>query len=124
MIDLHIYPSTKACCLGIRITPCRSLSEFFFEDVYPYFVWQAYFDKYRKIPPCGEYSHKNGLKEAESDFKQEITSVKKLGRNFPCPCGSNKKYKKCCMDNDEIKKTDLINWKNKKQILRKFYKNK
>ncbi len=25
----------------------------------------------------------------------EITE-KKLGRNDPCPCGSGKKYKKCC----------------------------
>ncbi|MBL8228057.1 MAG: SEC-C domain-containing protein [Bryobacterales bacterium] len=22
--------------------------------------------------------------------------VKKVGRNEPCPCGSGKKYKKCC----------------------------
>ncbi len=25
----------------------------------------------------------------------------KIGRNDPCPCGSGKKYKKCCMDKDE-----------------------
>ncbi len=25
----------------------------------------------------------------------------KTGRNDPCPCGSGKKYKKCCMENDE-----------------------
>lgn len=25
-----------------------------------------------------------------------ITSPKKVGRNDPCPCGSGKKYKKCC----------------------------
>jgi HEAT repeat protein len=25
----------------------------------------------------------------------------KLGRNDPCPCGSGKKYKKCCMKNDQ-----------------------
>ncbi len=24
----------------------------------------------------------------------------KIGRNVPCPCGSGKKYKKCCMDTD------------------------
>ncbi|MCK4891323.1 MAG: SEC-C domain-containing protein [Candidatus Pacebacteria bacterium] len=24
-------------------------------------------------------------------------TVKKIGRNDPCPCGSGKKYKKCCM---------------------------
>ena len=26
-----------------------------------------------------------------------IVSPKKTGRNEPCPCGSGKKYKKCCM---------------------------
>jgi uncharacterized protein YecA (UPF0149 family) len=25
-----------------------------------------------------------------------ITSGEKAGRNDPCPCGSGKKYKKCC----------------------------
>ena len=27
----------------------------------------------------------------------------KLGRNDPCHCGSGKKYKKCCIDADEIR---------------------
>ena len=26
------------------------------------------------------------------------THIKKIGRNEPCPCGSGKKYKKCCMN--------------------------
>ena len=26
----------------------------------------------------------------------------KIGRNEPCPCGSGKKYKKCCIDKEEI----------------------
>lgn len=25
-----------------------------------------------------------------------VRKVKKIGRNDPCPCGSGKKYKKCC----------------------------
>ena len=25
---------------------------------------------------------------------------KKICRNDPCPCGSGKKYKKCCIDKD------------------------
>ena len=25
----------------------------------------------------------------------------KIGRNDPCPCGSGKKYKKCCLSKDE-----------------------
>jgi hypothetical protein len=24
--------------------------------------------------------------------------TKKIGRNAPCPCGSGKKYKKCCLN--------------------------
>jgi uncharacterized protein YecA (UPF0149 family) len=28
--------------------------------------------------------------------KQPKLSAKKAGRNDPCPCGSGKKYKKCC----------------------------
>ena len=33
------------------------------------------------------------------DFKKSKTIVieKKVGRNEPCPCGSGKKYKQCCM---------------------------
>ncbi len=30
-------------------------------------------------------------------------SFKKVGRNDPCPCGSGKKYKKCCWDKDHSK---------------------
>lgn len=28
--------------------------------------------------------------------KTNVISDKKIGRNDPCPCGSGKKYKKCC----------------------------
>ena len=28
--------------------------------------------------------------------KKSIINIKKIGRNDSCPCGSNKKYKKCC----------------------------
>jgi len=27
---------------------------------------------------------------------QPVLAEKKAGRNDPCPCGSGKKYKKCC----------------------------
>jgi len=28
-----------------------------------------------------------------------VTIMKKIGRNDACPCGSGKKYKKCCLSN-------------------------
>ncbi|RKZ08203.1 hypothetical protein DRQ32_09335 [bacterium] len=32
--------------------------------------------------------------------RERLSRPRKLGRNSPCPCGSGKKYKKCCLDAD------------------------
>ncbi len=35
--------------------------------------------------------------------KQPVrNAAKKVGPNDPCPCGSGKKYKKCCMQKDKL----------------------
>ena len=34
--------------------------------------------------------------------KQPVRKDKKAGPNDPCPCGSGKKYKKCCMHKDKL----------------------
>ena len=34
--------------------------------------------------------------------KKPVRSEKKAGPNDPCPCGSGKKYKKCCMQKDKL----------------------
>jgi len=36
----------------------------------------------------------------EPPKRQPVRKKKKVGRNDPCPCGSGKKYKKCCGKND------------------------
>ncbi len=36
------------------------------------------------------------IKQSPQPVRSQIMSSKKVGRNDPCPCGSNKKYKKCC----------------------------
>ena len=43
-----------------------------------------------------QYSH-GGSAERPETVKRE---GKKIGRNEPCPCGSGKKYKKCCGRNE------------------------
>ncbi len=35
--------------------------------------------------------------------KRPVRKVQKIGRNDPCPCGSGKKYKNCCLLKDEQK---------------------
>lgn len=34
--------------------------------------------------------------EEEKSARQVVRPARKIGRNEPCPCGSGKKYKKCC----------------------------
>ncbi len=41
------------------------------------------------------FSNTLGIIEDEEN-KPEIDLTKKIGRNDPCPCGSGKKFKKCC----------------------------
>lgn len=36
--------------------------------------------------------------DASSDRQSSMRSAPKVGRNHPCPCGSGKKYKKCCLN--------------------------
>jgi len=44
-----------------------------------------------------EIDHMNGL----LIFNRQAQPVKKIGRNELCPCGSGKKYKRCCIDKSE-----------------------
>ncbi len=47
--------------------------------------------------------HYQMFKDLIEEENKDVTSVKsdrrvKIGRNDPCPCGSGKKYKRCCMN--------------------------
>lgn len=50
------------------------------------------------LPQWEEVLPADKIKEIVKAFKRSKTVVKgeKIGRNDPCPCGSGKKYKKCC----------------------------
>lgn len=50
------------------------------------------------LPQWEEVLPAEKIKEVVKAFKKSKTVVKgeKIGRNDPCPCGSGKKYKKCC----------------------------
>ncbi|MBQ2644060.1 SEC-C domain-containing protein [bacterium] len=37
------------------------------------------------------------VKEVRKEERKLEPQIEKVGRNDPCPCGSGKKYKKCCM---------------------------
>ena len=45
-----------------------------------------------------EIDHLNGLTIMDRENKPKPIVIEKIGRNEPCPCGSGKKYKKCCIN--------------------------
>ena len=46
-----------------------------------------------------EIDHLNGITIHDRENKSKpMVSQKKVGRNDPCPCGSGKKFKKCCIN--------------------------
>jgi hypothetical protein len=42
--------------------------------------------------------------------------VARLGRNDPCPCGSGKKYKNCCLKKDRAKRIRESAWRREEQV--------
>jgi len=45
-------------------------------------------------------------REEKEQIKQELLKFKGVQRNDTCPCGSGKKYKKCCLEETERKLTE------------------
>jgi len=70
-----------------------SLSEYFFES--PEQMKKKHPELYDNLSKMFHQDMKTRFKNAVKD----IFSIKsgRIGRNSPCPCGSGKKYKKCCL---------------------------
>ena len=51
-----------------------------------------------ELPQCKEIFSEEELKALYKEQRDSgtVRKPKKIGRNDPCPCGSGKKYKKCC----------------------------
>jgi uncharacterized protein len=55
---------------------------------------KPYFAKFAELAEAGEPIEKLMEIVRAADAK---TFVRQAGRNDPCPCGSGKKYKRCCL---------------------------
>jgi preprotein translocase subunit SecA len=70
------------------------------------------------LPSAEAFSHSGGpiqlsrssnISTPPVQSSQPSHKAKKIGRNQPCPCGSGKKYKKCCLLKEQLKtRQDLI----------------
>ena len=76
-------------------------------------MWQRIVDGLPAIVPLAEGNFPNKPKLLNNDAAHTSDALlppvvgtvrnqaPKVGRNDPCPCGSGKKYKKCCIDKNE-----------------------
>ena len=59
---------------------------------------EAHADWLYNLPQWEKYLTEERRKELfkEQRLSKTVVKTEKIGRNDPCPCGSGKKYKKCC----------------------------
>ncbi len=62
------------------------------------YIFHAQLVKIEERPPVRLIESAGGREEEKKVEQRKST---KIGRNDPCPCGSGKKYKKCCMEKGE-----------------------
>lgn len=61
--------------------------------------WHSYSDEYRRRQTSAGKNERDGWMLSTSS--EPVTNpYKDVGRNDPCPCGSGKKFKKCCLGGD------------------------
>ncbi len=67
-----------------------------FEKLY-FNMHEAKADWLFNLPQWEDILSEEKRNEISKEYRQsKIVRVEKVGRNEPCPCGSGKKYKKCC----------------------------
>jgi hypothetical protein len=73
-----------------------------FESLY-FHMLEAGADYLFELPEWKAILSENKIIEITKAYKRSKIVVKgeRIGRNDPCPCGSGKKYKKCCGINQE-----------------------
>ena len=119
LVNLHIFPDQGNCCLGIPVEyKWESAYLFILELVVPFFYWQSYYRENDGKSAWWCHPHIGGLEaafkvreEKLADLEKQLTAEVKIGSNEHCPCGSMKKYKKCCRNRDENLKLEISDLK-------------
>ncbi|MDF2566265.1 MAG: hypothetical protein K0Q53_2669 [Massilibacillus sp.] len=64
-------------------------------------LWMLKGNSPRELSPSGKkLSKKYQSQKNRDNVVKFVPRTSTIGRNDPCPCGSGKKYKKCCLDKD------------------------
>jgi hypothetical protein len=84
-------------------TPCdRTAWRQRVENEFPNFYAQIEYRQARLQAIYANCLNRQLKQQAATLQKEEMALLKKFGRNDLCPCGSGKKYKKCCMNSAAV----------------------
>jgi len=94
------FESVEADIKNPKYSRKRPLKESIYERYQDAMTWHSYQMKYNE-----DYQKRHSPKRSSSPIpilnepalERIVREGKKIGRNEPCPCGSGKKYKKCCL---------------------------
>ncbi|MFQ5770864.1 MAG: SEC-C metal-binding domain-containing protein, partial [bacterium] len=59
--------------------------------------WDALQEALQDIKSDGLERSQRRQNDSNQFSRADFETTRKIGRNNPCPCGSGKKYKKCCL---------------------------
>lgn len=102
LVTKNICGSLEDCLTNIADETMAEEKQIVFEnsmDRYAYYIknWNYNDAKNTDIPASKVMGEKMTSNSAANGAQTPILKPK-VGRNDPCPCGSGKKYKKCCMN--------------------------
>ncbi len=120
LIDLHIYED-RSCCLMLGQPQLAELPlpSFIGNVVVPFFYRISYVERHgltmARSELWGEYSHgAEGLRERS--YESDLKNLKDIPRNAPCSCGSNLKFKRCCIKKFNAKQNIERDLQNAEQL--------
>jgi uncharacterized protein len=91
----------SACLMVLSFFSSRKLAEAYYAEVVkdPGKTLEAYAETMLSLfeSAINSYAHLGRSIQTALEQQRPMVRIDKVGRNDPCPCGSGKKYKKCCL---------------------------
>ncbi len=95
--DSEVIKGLKGPTLNLS-SPQSGLAPEFLEVVKFILKDKQYVDRLKRHYELFREAIENKEEKKKNSKKESKTILGKVGRNAPCPCGSGKKYKKCCLN--------------------------
>ena len=94
MLDAFDEPKKQKIPVQVGNTCLVEVDEAYFLDMELLTQYVLFTERNKKMQELMELQKQRDLLSSQQMVRR--SSSKKTGRNQPCPCGSGRKYKRCC----------------------------